>query len=293
MVFAEKLYKIRREAGMSQEQLAEKLGVSRQSVSKWEAGTSMPELSKILQISELFLVTTDYLLKESEERRNFDSGPADHDGSHQQEEILKRLERIEKNGADRTGEYEYISRKKLWGMPLVHIHFKWAKGYWLYGGFGMRLPGVYMDFSTKAKGIIAIGNHATGLLGIGWFATGLLSIGLFGFGLVSLGVFSLGLLALGIISLGGLAAGVVSIGLVAMGVSAIGLYGTGVAVLAGKAATGVAAVARTAVGSEDAQGTYTAFTGDFSSGKEMMAFLLRHQPEMPKWIGFLLTLFFR
>ena len=45
------------------------LGVSRQSVSKWEAGASMPELSKILQLSELFHVSTDYLLKDSIEEQ--------------------------------------------------------------------------------------------------------------------------------------------------------------------------------------------------------------------------------
>ena len=69
MKFCDKLISLRREKGYSQEQLAMMLGVSRQSVSKWEAGASMPELSKILQLSELFHVSTDYLLKDSIEEQ--------------------------------------------------------------------------------------------------------------------------------------------------------------------------------------------------------------------------------
>ena len=293
MTFAEKLYQIRRESGMSQEQLAAALGVSRQSVSKWEAGASMPELSKILQLSELFMVTTDYLLKESEDRKNFDSVSEENYGSRQQDEIIRRLDRIEKRERERTGEYEYISEKRLWGMPLVHIHFKWTKGYrnnMIYG-FGMQAPGIYMDFSTKAKGIIAIGNHAIGLLSIGYLEKGLFSVGLFSIGLFSVGVICLGLLALGVLSMGAMAAGVVAIGYVALGVTAIGTYGTGVVAMAAKAATGVVAVARTAIGSSDVDGTYTALVSDFSDKKDMLAFLMEHQSGMPKWIGCLLTMF--
>ncbi len=64
MKFADKLILLRKRNGMSQEELADKLDVSRQSVSKWESEQSMPELSKILQIAQLFDVSTDYLLKE-------------------------------------------------------------------------------------------------------------------------------------------------------------------------------------------------------------------------------------
>lgn len=57
-----KIYELRKREGLSQEALAEKLGVSRQSVSKWETGEATPEVSKLLAISKLFGVTTDYLL---------------------------------------------------------------------------------------------------------------------------------------------------------------------------------------------------------------------------------------
>ena len=58
----EKIYELRKKEGLSQEALAEKLGVSRQSVSKWETGEATPEVSKLLSLSKLFGVTTDYLL---------------------------------------------------------------------------------------------------------------------------------------------------------------------------------------------------------------------------------------
>lgn len=67
MKLADKIMTLRRQKGWSQETLAEKLDVTRQSVSKWESAQSVPDLDKILALSELFGVTTDYLLKENEE----------------------------------------------------------------------------------------------------------------------------------------------------------------------------------------------------------------------------------
>jgi len=64
---AEKIASLRRRNGWSQEELAEKLNVSRQAVSKWESAQSVPDLERILQLSSLFGVTTDYLLKEETE----------------------------------------------------------------------------------------------------------------------------------------------------------------------------------------------------------------------------------
>lgn len=67
MTLAEKIIRLRKGRGWSQEELAEQLEISRQSVSKWEGGVSIPELDKILRMSEIFGVTTDYLLKEEQE----------------------------------------------------------------------------------------------------------------------------------------------------------------------------------------------------------------------------------
>ena len=62
MTLGERIYRLRRRAGWSQEELADRCGVSRQSVSKWESGQSTPDLEKLVQLSRTFDVTTDYLL---------------------------------------------------------------------------------------------------------------------------------------------------------------------------------------------------------------------------------------
>ena len=64
MILAEKIMQLRKKNGWSQEELAGRLGVSRQSVSKWESAMSIPDLDKILQMSQVFEVSTDYLLKD-------------------------------------------------------------------------------------------------------------------------------------------------------------------------------------------------------------------------------------
>lgn len=70
MNFAEKICKLRREANLSQLAFAEKLHVSRQTVSKWELGVSYPEIEKLIAISDLFQVSIDYLLKDTEEKQS-------------------------------------------------------------------------------------------------------------------------------------------------------------------------------------------------------------------------------
>ncbi len=70
MKFNEKLISLRKEKGMTQEELAYKLGVSRQSVSKWELGECEPDISKLKEISKLFQVSTDNLLFDQEVLNN-------------------------------------------------------------------------------------------------------------------------------------------------------------------------------------------------------------------------------
>ncbi|MEG0250038.1 MAG: helix-turn-helix transcriptional regulator [Peptostreptococcus sp.] len=84
MIFADKLIQLRKKNGWSQEELANQLNVSRQSVSKWEGAQSIPELEKIIKLSEIFGVSTDYLLKDEME--------ADREDFHAQEKsFLKRV----------------------------------------------------------------------------------------------------------------------------------------------------------------------------------------------------------
>ena len=71
MILADKIIQLRKKNGWSQEELAEKLGVSRQAVSKWEGAQATPDLNKLLAMSRLFGVTTDYLLKDDMEAEEY------------------------------------------------------------------------------------------------------------------------------------------------------------------------------------------------------------------------------
>nr|MCR4855220.1 helix-turn-helix domain-containing protein [Erysipelotrichaceae bacterium] len=72
MILADKIIENRKRNGWSQEELADMLDVSRQSVSKWESAQSVPDMKKIIQLSQIFGVTTDYLLKDDLDAADFD-----------------------------------------------------------------------------------------------------------------------------------------------------------------------------------------------------------------------------
>jgi len=77
MKLGEKIQQLRKASGISQEQLAEQLDVSRQSVSKWELNDAIPDVSKIVMISELFSVSIDELLKDSNSMESFSTDSSD------------------------------------------------------------------------------------------------------------------------------------------------------------------------------------------------------------------------
>lgn len=209
MTFSEKLMELRKRGGWSQEQLADRLGVTRQSVSKWESGTATPELGKLVSLSELFDVSVDYLVKdylEEEPQRHQKEMP----DTARLEAKVDRLTRQ----MDRTV-YRYTSRRKLFGLPLVDIRFSHDR---------------HPSRNSTAIGIVAIGNFSIGVVSIGIISLGLLSVGM-----ISLGL----LLALGGVSVGTLALGASAVGIYAFGASAVGVQlGIGTAA-AGKVAIGV------------------------------------------------------
>lgn len=90
MVLSDKILMLRKQKGWSQEELAERLGVSRQSVSKWESGASLPDLNRILDLSRLFAVTTDFLLKDEEPAEDDAPEEDPEDGEAGQEQERKR-----------------------------------------------------------------------------------------------------------------------------------------------------------------------------------------------------------
>ena len=191
MTLGGKIYALRVKEGFSQEAFGEKLGVSRQSVSKWETDQSVPELDKIVMISELFAVSTDYLLKESmEEDRVFrEEGFADTQKKNPQGTRII----IERSNMA----FEYKSKKTWRGMPVVHVNI----------GFGRR-----------AKGVIAIGLVSQGIVAIGLAGLGVITVAPVGVGL---------LLAIGGIVVGGIAVGSVAVGIVSMGAMCLGLFSMG------------------------------------------------------------------
>lgn len=89
MKLHEKIYTCRKKAGLSQEALAEKLGISRQSVSKWETGESVPEINKLSILASIFNVTTDWLLSEEDNCTQSKTNPANEDEAIKQERIRR------------------------------------------------------------------------------------------------------------------------------------------------------------------------------------------------------------
>lgn len=249
MNFAEKITLERKKMGLSQEQLAERLGITRQAVSKWEAGSTVPELSKLLALSEVFGASIDYLVKdyiEEDAPWNSKTAPeASGISTRQLEEKMDKLERYMKG-------YQFTSKTKIGGIPLVSIRFSRNLG----------KDGV-------AKGIIAMGNVAVGVL----------SFGAVSVGVVSLGALTAGLIAIGALAVGGLAWGALSVGIVAFGSCAIGVYSIGAAAYGTEIAVGAAAGGKTVIG-DSVSGINCLKWYDGISTKEIETFLVKYHPKL-------------
>ena len=74
MTLGDKIYQLRKERGLSQEALAEQLGATRQAVSKWETNQGFPETEKLLRLSSILGVSTDFLLKDEQTARSAEAG---------------------------------------------------------------------------------------------------------------------------------------------------------------------------------------------------------------------------
>lgn len=215
MDFRERLFELRRQTGLSQEELANLLGVTRQAVQKWEAGTSRPDMDNLVSLADYFKVSLDYLVTG---REASGSPPPQEYEPASPPQVPTVIHHYYHEG----WHYEYKSERTLFGLPLVHINFG-RRDHW-------------------ARGIIAIGNIATGFVALGGVAVGLLSLGG-----VSIGL----LLALGVVSFGGIAIGGVALGLLMAwgGVAASFWLAVGGCAAGGSyAAGGVAAADKVAVG---------------------------------------------
>ncbi|WP_298030694.1 helix-turn-helix domain-containing protein [uncultured Dysosmobacter sp.] len=250
MEFSEKLMNLRRREGLSQEQLADRLGVTRQSVSKWESGTAMPELVKLISLSELFGVSVDYLVKDRLEEPEFPSG-VEEVSSHQADRLERKVDQLTLDYRRSFGNvFRYTSRARLFGLPLVSVCFGHDR---------------HPTRNNTAVGIVAVGN----------FSVGVFSVGLISLGVVSLGIIAFGLLALGGVALGVGAVGLTALGYAALGISAVGVCAGGVAATGARVAVGVTAAAPVAVGRE-ASGIHVLLWGSGLSREEVEAFLTVH-----------------
>ena len=220
--------------------MADRLGVTRQSVSKWESGAAFPELVKIISLSEMFDVSVDYLVKDYVEEP--DQQSVDSPDAARLEQKVDDLTRYVKGSF-----YAYDSHARIFGLPLVSIRV----------GFVHRQQ---MRWENVARGVFAIGNAAIGVVSLG-----LVSVGVLSFGCIALGLLALGVIALGLVSFG-----VVAFGLLAFGVCAVG----------SKIAIGVAAAAgETAVG-YDADAANVLLWGSGLSREEVEVFLRAHHPNL-------------
>ena len=107
MRFEEKLINLRKQKGLSQEELAEQLGVSRQAVSRWELGQTLPDIVNLVQLCELFGVSADYLVKDEATRKSSADGNENPEEAKKKEKAIARIakERAKHQQAVRTYYY--------------------------------------------------------------------------------------------------------------------------------------------------------------------------------------------
>ena len=253
MTLGEKLSRLRKEYNYTQEQLADVLGVSRQSISKWESDIAYPETDKLVKMGKLFECSMDYLLNEDISEK-------------------KGLQPTEKeNFWDKLKLqiHERKSEKMIFGMPLYHI------GRNAHGFFAIGL---------KARGVVSFGLMSQGVFSFGLLSLGGVSIGLLSFGLISAGIFSAGLLAVGSIALGLFASGAISVGLISFGALSVGYFSSGALAIGKYIAVGDHAHAMIAIGQTVADGNVYSHIGDLTTADipKVVEWL---DGNIPAWLG--------
>ncbi len=259
MTLGEKLSKLRKESNYTQEQLADILGVTRQSISKWESDIAYPETDKLIKIGKIFGCSMDYLLNED---------VTDKQGTQSTEkeniwDIFKKQF------------HERKSKKTVFGMPLYHIG-KNAHGFFAVG--------------LKARGVFSIGLLSRGIVSLGLLSVGFLSLGVLSLGFIAAGVLALGLLAVGSMALGLLAAGAISVGLVSFGALSVGCFSTGALAVGTYAAVGDHAYGIVAIGKSVAEGTVYSHVGDLTTA-DISTVVEWLDANVPTWLGWAKAVF--
>ena len=247
MEFQNKLIALRKQNGMSQEELGNAIGVSRQTVSKWEMGQTTPEVNKLIELTKLFQISSDELL------------------GLKSENIEKSKPQSSCNMRPEI-HYEYKTKREIKGIPMVHVNI----------GVGF----------YKAKGIIAIGNIASGVIAIGVIAKGIIAIGSLAIGIFALGALALGLAAVAGVAVGGIAIGGIAIGYLAIGGVAVGVYALGGYAMAMNIGVGGYASGKIAIG-DQVKGIHTFLIkqqGNVWNQNDVLACISSNLPRTPKWI---------
>lgn len=221
MTFGEKLSQLRKENNYTQEQLAELLQVSRQTVSKWESNLAYPETDRLIKIGKLFSCSMDYLLNDEMTVRNSTVQPTAEQPAHTGGHPFISV---------RTNLPEKKSEKMIFGMPLYHI-------------------------GRNAHGFFALGVKARGVFSLGLFSRGIFSFGVLSLGLFSGGCFSIGGLAFGSFALGLWALGAICAGLITTGALCVGCFSFGAVAVGQYLAVGDAARGMIALGQSEAAGS--------------------------------------
>ena len=276
MSIGERLYEHRKKHGYSQEEIADKLEVSRQTVSKWENNMTTPELSKAVELCKIYGTTVESLMRETDElKENFynsnklDGENNNQDMSNNSEANSKCSKTIVHEHRYLKGSCQYTSKAKIGKIPLIHVNI-----------------GIFPDKKKGngiAKGIIAIGNVSVGVISIGFLPIGLISIGLLALGILgAIGTVAVGLYSFGAVAFGMMSFGAISIGYMSVGAVAIGNYSIGAAAIANEIAVGAYASGMIAFG-EEAVGTHV-YIYDVNSGAEVLQAIKFNLPYIPNWI---------
>lgn len=293
---------LRQGRGLSQEQLAEALGTSRQTISKWESGAALPDAINLLSLSDFFAVSTDTLLRgvtpdpepadrspdappieasispvappigdpsledeAAEGESTADESPTAESTADAEETPAQSLRRPSHLPGRGRLEYEYVSQKKLFGMPLLHVHL----------GVGL----------YRAKGVFALGMISSGLVSMGLLSMGLLSFGLLSLGLLAFGGFVLGGAAFGGVAVGILAAAGISIGIFSIGGISLGVIAVGGIAIASKIAVGGLAIAPTSLDVVKGVAYVLTETGTLTlTPAEVEGYLRETIPYLPDWL---------
>ena len=245
MDFKDRLIELRKESRLSQEELGYKLGVTRQTVSKWETGQTTPEMNKLFELSKMFSISVDDLIGNNKPYKNKNTNIYCYN----------------------TSRYEYKSKKTFLGIPVIHINV----GRGLYSAKGI------IAIGTIARGVISVGIFSLGLISIGSLSLGLLmSMGGFSIGSISIGGVSIGVLALG-----GISVGILSIGGLSLGKYAIGGVASATDIAIGGYARGHIAIGDTAKGEYVWENMSQLSNYD---RKEIRETILREYPKIWRWI---------